>query len=66
MARTSDEDDALVKFADLDAEPSFIGAAHVRGDDPQRFFIGVIERPFNADRPGGCAWLNKSSTSKAV
>jgi hypothetical protein len=67
MAGTSYQNNSLVELSDLDAEPSFVLAAHVCRDNARSdFLIEIAIRPFDAHRPGGGAGANESSSGKSV
>lgn len=67
MARTSHQDDPLVELPDLYSKPSFVPTAHVCRDDAgSHFLVEIAIRPPDADRPGGCAWPNKSTSSCSI
>src|SRR5450759_1307273 len=66
IARTRYQDDALIEAANLDAEPSFVRAVHVRRDEARsNRLAGVIVRPTD---PASFvrARLNKPSPRKPI
>jgi len=54
----------LVKAANVNAKPSFAGAAHIRSDDASGDFLAdIFIGPMGANRSARCTWPNNAATS---
>jgi len=67
MARARQKNNPLIELSDLDAEPSFVLAAHVCSDDAgSDLLIKIAIGPFDADRPRGGTGADEPLPGKSI